>query len=261
MESLYRRTGDAIDYWPSRFLAAVRRHGGLPYAKKLLAPGTTSAGFDRVAEAGRADLSVEYLALDQRFRHLFTKDERDEAKSRLPPLSGPAFPRLSPPDQPATVGELSEKDVYKEGDVQRVTVNRYERDAKARNACIDHHGLRCAVCDLSLEERYGDPGKGFIHVHHKRPLHRLRASNPVNPKTDLVPVCPNCHAILHRRDPPYDVEQLRGMLRPITQQPAGDQGAVRSISTPRDNASSPTPPKSRGSGGRRSKASTEARCS
>ena len=78
MESLYRRTGDAIGYWPSRFLAAVRRHGGLPYARKLLVPGAPSAGFDQVAEAGRADLSVEYLALDQRFRHLFTKEERDE---------------------------------------------------------------------------------------------------------------------------------------------------------------------------------------
>ena len=81
MESLYRRSGDAIGYWPHRFRGAVRRQGGLPYAKKLLAPGAPSAGFDRLAEAGRADLSVEYLALDQRFRHLFTKEERDEAKS------------------------------------------------------------------------------------------------------------------------------------------------------------------------------------
>lgn len=223
MESLYRRAGDAINYWPHRFRGAVRRHGGLPYAKKLLAPGAPSVGFDRLAQAGRADLSVECLVLDPRFRHLFTKEERDEARSRLPPLSGPAFPRLAPPDRPATVGELSENDVYKEGDVQRVTVNRYERDPKARDACIDHHGLRCAVCDLSFEERYGAPGKGFIHVHHMRPLHRLRASNPVNPKTDLIPVCPNCHAMLHRRDPPYDVEQLRGMLRPVNQRSAQDR--------------------------------------
>ncbi|MDE2677223.1 MAG: HNH endonuclease [Gemmatimonadota bacterium] len=213
MVSLYRRSGDAIDYWPSRFLAAVRRHGGLPYAKKLLAPGAPSAGFDRLIEARRADLSVEYLALEERFRHLFTEDERTEARSRLAPLPASAFPSLTPAGHPATVGELSEKDDYQEGDVQRVTVNRYERDPKARARCIDHHGLRCAVCDLSFEERYGDPGKGFIHVHHKRPLHRRRASKSVDPKTDLIPVCPNCHAMLHRHDPPYDVEQLRGMLR------------------------------------------------
>ena len=174
-------------------------------------------GFDRVVKAGRADLTVEYLALDKRFRHLFTQEERDAAHNLLPPLSGPAFPVLTPPDQPATVGEVSEKDGYREGAVQRVTVNRYERDPKARDDCIDHHGLQCAVCDLSFEERYGDPGKDFIHVHHKRPLHQMRASNLVNPKTDLIPICPNCHAMLHRRDPPYDVEQLRGMLRPTNQ--------------------------------------------
>ena len=223
MKSLYRRSGDAIGYWPSRFLAAVNAHGGVTYAKKLLAPGAPSAGLARLIEAGRADLSVEYLALDKRFRHFFTKDERDEAKSRLPPLSGPAFPDLAPPDQPATVGELSKKEIYKEGDVQRVMVNRYERAPKAREDCIDHHGLRCAVCDLSFEERYGDPGAGFIHVHHTRTLHRMRTSSPVNPKTDLIPVCPNCHAMLHRRDPPYDVAQLRRMLRPINQRSAGGQ--------------------------------------
>ena len=108
-----------------------------------------------------------------------------------------------------------------------MTVNRYERDPKARGACIALHGLRCAVCDMSFEERYGESGKGFIHVHHKRPLHRKRASNRVDPKTDLIPVCPNCHAMLHRREPPYDVEQLRGMLRPIGQRRAG-----RPVATP-----------------------------
>ena len=44
MESLYRRSGEAMGYWPHRFLRAVRTHGGLVYAKKLLAPGATSTG-------------------------------------------------------------------------------------------------------------------------------------------------------------------------------------------------------------------------
>ena len=214
METLYRRTGEATGYWPARFLQAVRRNG-LQYAKTLLAPGAPSVGFDRLVDARRADLTVEHHALEERFRHLFTKEELDEAKSRLSALPDYAFPVLAQPDQPATLGEVGEEEDYGEGDVQRVTVNRYERDPKARAACIRHHGLRCAVCDLSFEERYGAPGRDFIHVHHKRPLHRMRASNRVDPKTDLVPVCPNCHAMLHRRDRPYDVEQLRGMLRPV----------------------------------------------
>ena len=213
MKSLYRRSGEGIGYWPSRFRDAVKRHRGLPYAKQLLAPGATSAGFDRLIEARRLDLSVEHIALEERFRHLFTEDELEVARRRLRHHEGSAYPVPASRNRPATVGELSGGDRYEEGDVERVTVNRYERDPKARDACISHHGLRCAVCDLNLEERYGEPGKGFIHVHHKRPLHRRRASNRVDPRRDLIPVCPNCHAMLHRREPPYDVEQLRGMLR------------------------------------------------
>lgn len=208
MKGLYRRAGEAIGYWPHRFRDAVTRHRGLPYAKKLMARPAT-AGFDRVIEAGRADLTVEYLVVDKRFRHLFTKEERDEAESRLA-----SFPVLLPPDQPGTVGEVSEKERYQEGSVQRVTVNRYERDPEARDQCIRHHGMRCAVCDLCFEERYGDPGKDFIHVHHTLPLHEAGGSHSVDPKTDLIPVCPNCHAMLHRTVPPYEVETLRGMLRP-----------------------------------------------
>ena len=43
-----------------------------------------------------------------------------------------------------------------------------------------------------------DFGKGFIHVHHLRPLHTIRKNYVVNYKNDLIPVCPNCHAMIHR---------------------------------------------------------------
>ena len=41
-------------------------------------------------------------------------------------------------------------------------------------------------------------GKGFIHVHHIVPIHTIGKGYKVDPSTDLVPVCPNCHAMLHR---------------------------------------------------------------
>jgi len=69
------------------------------------------------------------------------------------------------------------------------------------------------VSDIAFEERYGEIGKGFIHVHHKRPLAALGKRYRLNAVKDLVPVCPNCHAMLHKREPPYDIEQLRAILR------------------------------------------------
>ena len=214
MLSLYDRTVQATGgaYKPNRFKPLVKKNGGLVAAKKLLAPGQDLTGVRRLADARRMDLSVEFIALSDHYSHLFTREELTEARNRLAQLPSSAFP--SPVDL-ATIGEIDGSEAnYHEGAVQSITVNRYERDPRARAACIRHHGTKCKVCEFDFEARYGELGRGFIHVHHRRPLNRPRALNSVDPKRDLVPVCPNCHAMLHRRDPPYDIEQLVSKLRP-----------------------------------------------
>lgn len=96
-----------------------------------------------------------------------------------------------------------------EGAVMRIEVNRYERNRMNRAACIAHHGTNCMVCGLSFSARYGKLGDGFIEVHHKTPVSQMGKAYRVNPKEDLVPVCPNCHAMLHRRNPPLSIEELK----------------------------------------------------
>lgn len=102
---------------------------------------------------------------------------------------------------------------YPEGAVHRVTVNAYERNASARRACIAHYGCRCAVCGLDLSERYGKAAIGLIHVHHLVPIAEVGADYSVDPIADLRPVCPNCHAVIHRREPPYEPADVAMMLR------------------------------------------------
>jgi len=102
--------------------------------------------------------------------------------------------------------------IVAEGALRQVTVNYYERDPTAWAACIRRYGPRCAVCEISFEERYGQIGRGFIHVHHKNPLALRRAKFRLNPLTDLVPVCPNCHAMLHTQSPPLAVDELRALI-------------------------------------------------
>lgn len=99
-----------------------------------------------------------------------------------------------------------------EGAVRRVEVNRYERNRLNRALCISVQGTRCKVCDLLLEERYGKVGRDFIHVHHVVPVSKLGPGYLIDPTKDLVPVCPNCHAMLHRRDPPYGIDELRTLI-------------------------------------------------
>ena len=104
-----------------------------------------------------------------------------------------------------------------EGAITRAEVLRYERSASARAACLQHFGYRCQVCDLNFEERYGELGRGYMHVHHIIPLHEV-AGTPeyqVDGVKDLRPVCPNCHAMLHRpMDRTLTVDELRELLLP-----------------------------------------------
>jgi 5-methylcytosine-specific restriction protein A len=55
-------------------------------------------------------------------------------------------------------------------------------------------------------------GAGFIQVHHTVPLSSIGTEYVIDPIRDLIPVCPNCHAMLHRKTPPFSIAELRGLL-------------------------------------------------
>jgi 5-methylcytosine-specific restriction protein A len=99
-----------------------------------------------------------------------------------------------------------------EGALMRIEVNKYERNPINRMVCIEINGSACKICGFDFSKVYGTIGYGFIHVHHIVPVSRMVVDYSVNPKTDLVPVCPNCHAMLHRQDPPYTIGELKKII-------------------------------------------------
>jgi 5-methylcytosine-specific restriction protein A len=108
---------------------------------------------------------------------------------------------------------LATPGTYPDGAVARLAVNRYERDPVARRACIAHRGTTCAACGFSFEVAYGELGAGFIHIHHAVPASQLGSSYQLDPLTDLVPLCANCHAMAHHRvRSPRSVAELRQIL-------------------------------------------------
>lgn len=109
--------------------------------------------------------------------------------------------------------ELESPERYPEGLRRQVYVNAVERSRKARETCIQHHGLNCVACGFNFQQIYGDIGKDFIHVHHLVPISDLKEEREVDPVHDLVPVCPNCHAMIHNVSPPLRIEKLRELLR------------------------------------------------
>jgi 5-methylcytosine-specific restriction enzyme A len=108
--------------------------------------------------------------------------------------------------------ELPASGQFWEGAKAEVTVNAYERNPKARAACIAHHGCKCAACGFNFEKKYGEIGKGRIHVHHVTPIGKIGRQYEIDPKTDLIPVCPNCHFVIHLSEPPLTIEQVRDLL-------------------------------------------------
>ena len=111
---------------------------------------------------------------------------------------------------------VSPTEQLSEGKKKQVLVNAFERNSVARSLCIKHYGARCYVCDFNFQERYGKIGTGFIHVHHLIELSAIGKEYKVNPITDLRPVCPNCHAMLHQHSPAYSTEELRQIIEANT---------------------------------------------
>jgi predicted HNH restriction endonuclease len=109
--------------------------------------------------------------------------------------------------------EVENSQTYIEGAIRQITINAFERDPKARQACIDHYGLNCCVCGFNFKETYGDIGKGFIVVHHLTPVSSIGAEYEIDPIKDLRPVCPNCHAMIHSNRPPHTIEEVRRRMR------------------------------------------------
>lgn len=112
--------------------------------------------------------------------------------------------------------EIQDDAGFPEGGKRSVVVNQYERDPRNRAACIAIYGHKCSVCGFDFGQTYGELGRNFIHVHHIISLaNRSGQRRKINPRKDLRPVCPNCHAMLHIGGATRRMEELRGILQHV----------------------------------------------
>lgn len=108
---------------------------------------------------------------------------------------------------------------YLEGSKKIVTVNAYERNPIARKECINYFlflnngKLKCEICGFDFGEVYGDEFKTKIHIHHLVEISSIGAEYKINPTTDLIPICPNCHLIAHSKKPAYTPDEIKAMIR------------------------------------------------
>jgi 5-methylcytosine-specific restriction protein A len=99
-----------------------------------------------------------------------------------------------------------------EGAILQSVVLRRERNPRNRLLCVRIHGNCCKTCRIDPRSSYGEAGS-IIEVHHLEPVANLSAPRTYDPRTDLVPLCPNCHRAVHTRRPiPYTLEELQSFM-------------------------------------------------
>lgn len=117
--------------------------------------------------------------------------------------------------------EIEEKDTGKlvEGAKKQITVNAYERNPHARMKCINHYRkknngkLKCEICGFDFGEMYGERFAEKIHIHHIVEISSVGKEYEIDAVKDLLPICPNCHMVIHSKKPAYTLDEVKKMLK------------------------------------------------
>ena len=158
-----------------------------------------------------SDVTMVHFKPDRQRQELWEKESVDSLNSRLQEERSRILDSVVKHDIDA---EQSQEDsYYKDGKVIQYYGTRYERNPVNRVRAIEIHGTSCKACGFNFEEIYGERGKDFIEIHHRKPLFTLGKESDIDPANDLVPVCSNCHQMIHRKkDNVLDIDELKEIL-------------------------------------------------
>lgn len=140
-------------------------------------------------------------------------DDEYRLKLRSPVVEALKELNIAGPEDFGELDEWIDDARLVEGAAYTLRVNAYERNPVARRRCISYYGPRCCVCGFTFGDIYGEVVEDYIHVHHLRPLASVGEEYIIDPVEDLRPVCANCHAVIHQRNPPFSIEDVKSMLR------------------------------------------------
>ncbi|MGP9507001.1 HNH endonuclease, partial [Psychrobacter sp. AOP7-D1-15] len=102
---------------------------------------------------------------------------------------------------------------FSEGEKSKRYVTKYERNPKYRKQAIAIHGNSCAACGFNFGNFYGEYAEGFIHVHHIIPVSEFDTPKDIDPETDLIPLCANCHSVVHRKkDKTLSILEIKNLI-------------------------------------------------
>lgn len=110
--------------------------------------------------------------------------------------------------------ELSVQTVLTEAQSATTTLKLKQRNSLARQKCLSRFKpVACQICGLDFAEKYDSAFQDCIHVHHLNPLALAQNLRAVNPDVDLIPVCPNCHAVIHAHGEVRPPDTVRALIQ------------------------------------------------
>lgn len=108
-----------------------------------------------------------------------------------------------------------QEDVEKfEGRMTEARILRRQRNYQARQKCLENSDYKCYICGFDFGKTYGEIGRGFLEVHHTKPLASYDDEHPI-PQNELCALCSNCHSMVHRKKEVLDVEELKRIVSMI----------------------------------------------
>jgi 5-methylcytosine-specific restriction protein A len=140
------------------------------------------------------------------FEDLTSKELESVISDIITPLFGMCIALIGIEDTEADPSAL-------EGNPVEAVSRRYERKPVNREICLSVRGRRCCCCNMDFGEVYGDIADGFIEVHHITPASEMGPGYLINPVTELVPICSNCHSVVHLSSPAASVDEVRAHLK------------------------------------------------
>lgn len=104
-----------------------------------------------------------------------------------------------------------------EGNPTLKYVTTYERKNSLRRQAVAIHGDSCLACGFNFSHFYGEYARGYIQIHHVNPVSSFKEARIVDPENELVPLCANCHAVVHRRkEKTLSISELIALIKDST---------------------------------------------
>ena len=175
---------------------------------------STYRGFTRISDARLSEIEEDYGNIEEFIKEILQYEGEGLPGGLQPGISrSQKIAEESLQVDDITHGTADEKSIPDSEGRKRIGLHvSCERSLKNRERAIEIHGTICEVCEFDFDKTYGSEHAGaYIQIHHIKPLFEYEGE--VDPETDLVPLCANCHVMAHRRRTTVtSVEELKALI-------------------------------------------------